>query len=202
MIKAICFDLVGVYFTPKGVQEFKKNLEEMNISKEKIDAVIFNSNEVDALKTGTLPDEKFWDYVNNSFNLNKNMEEWVELFMKGYEVDPDIEKLVQIIRKNGYKTCICSNNFKSGIQALDNKFHFLSNFDVVVFSYEVGVRKPDKKIFQTLIDKSGVKPEEIVFSDDNPEKLSGAKELGINTFVYENFEQFQKELIKLGVKIN
>ena len=45
------------------------------------------------------------------------------------------------------------------------------------------------------------KPEEIVFADDNESRLVGAKELGINTFVYEDFDSFVKSLKELGVEV-
>jgi hypothetical protein len=40
-----------------------------------------------------------------------------------------------------------------------------------------------------------------VYSDDNPERLQGAKDLGINVFVYENFDQFLQELSQLGINL-
>jgi 2-haloacid dehalogenase len=65
----------------------------------------------------------------------------------------------------------------------------------------VGVTKPDKKIFEKLIEKSGVKASEIVFADDNKNSLQGAKEIGIQAFLYEDFSQFLRELEKLGVNL-
>jgi len=69
----------------------------------------------------------------------------------------------------------------------------------LVFSYEVGALKPDKKIFEELIRKSQVAPGEIIYSDDSMERIRGAMDLRIRTFVYENFDQFCTELKRLGV---
>jgi putative hydrolase of the HAD superfamily len=84
---------------------------------------------------------------------------------------------------------------------LQLKFQFLDDFDTKVFSYEVGFLKPDKRIFQELVKRSGVKPEEILYSDDCEEKLTGAKEIGIQTFVFRDFDQFMAELKTQGVNI-
>ncbi len=88
--------------------------------------------------------------------------------------------------------------FPNGLQ---QKFGFLDNFDAAVFSYEIGASKPSETIFQELIKRSGVPAETIVFADDNPANLEGAKKLGMNIFLYEGFEKFVKQLKNLGVKI-
>jgi HAD superfamily hydrolase (TIGR01509 family) len=90
---------------------------------------------------------------------------------ESYEINERVEQLAKKLRQKGYKTGICSNNFPSRIRELENKFHFLENFDVHVFSFEVGVMKPDSRIFQVLIDKSGVGPNQIIYSDDKEDKI-------------------------------
>jgi len=62
----------------------------------------------------------------------------------------------------------------------EQHFNFLSDFDVQVFSYEVGFNKPDPKIFQALIDRSGVLPSELFYADDNQSCVDAAKSLGIS----------------------
>ena len=80
-------------------------------------------------------------------------------------------------------------------------FGLLNNFDAYVFSYEIGATKPSTKIFQTLVDRSGVKAEEIVFADDNDANLAGAKKAGIQAFFYEGFDHFMGKLKELGVEL-
>ena len=49
--------------------------------------------------------------------------------------------------------------------------------------------------------KSEVEAPEIIFSDDNPDNLAGAKNLGISTFIYKDFDKFISALGLLGVKV-
>jgi putative hydrolase of the HAD superfamily len=128
-------------------------------------------------------------------------EEFRALWVRGYKIDPVVRQYVLNARKQGYLACVCSNNNIARVTALQEKFSFLNDFDVKIFSYEVGFPKPSKEIFQALIETAGVRPDEIVYSDDNPERIQGAKDLGMNVFVYENFPQFQNELEKLGIEI-
>jgi FMN phosphatase YigB (HAD superfamily) len=74
-------------------------------------------------------------------------------------------------------------------------------FDVLVFSCAEGVKKPDRKIYELTLEKLGSQPEQSVFIDDNPQYINGAKEVGINTVLFQNIDQVKDELNRLGVKI-
>jgi len=117
-----------------------------------------------------------------------------------YEVNQSVLDTVRKVRKLGLKTCICTNNFPTRINTLNHKFNFLSDFDVQVFSYQVGAVKPDLKIFQALIDQSGCLASEIFYADDKQVNVDSAQSLGINTHIYTDFDNFISHLNRLGIK--
>lgn len=200
MIKAICFDLDGVYFL-NGKSNFIKALVELGVSDEEARRVFLKSEQMNKLyKLGKMTDEEYWNWALSEWNLNLSIKEIVDLLIKGYETNDYAVEYVKKVREAGYKTVICSNNFPARINGLQEKFGFLDDFDVTVLSYEVGIDKPNKEIFQQLIKKSGVQANEIVYSDDDDTKMLGAQELGINTFLYTDFDAFVQHLESLGVK--
>ena len=201
MIKAICFDLDGVYFTKEGKQAFFDALVGLSGSAEKVTHILYKSPEMLKFVTGKMSESEIWDFDREYLNINLSDQELENLWVKEYKIDEEVRATVLKVKERGYITCVCSNNNSIRIRALEKKFDFLKDFDVKVFSYQVGFAKPRAEIFQALIDKSGVKPQEIVYSDDNPERINGAKELGMNVFVYENFSQFLEKLKELGVDL-
>jgi epoxide hydrolase-like predicted phosphatase len=62
-------------------------------------------------------------------------------------------------------------------------------FDVIVFSSEVGVCKPDPHIFQCALEQLGVDASATVFIDDRENNVNGAKALGIHAIQYKNRNQ-------------
>jgi putative hydrolase of the HAD superfamily len=54
-------------------------------------------------------------------------------------------------------------------------------FDKVYYSHRVGMRKPDKEIFQHILHENGFLPEHTLFIDDSPQHIETAKSLGIQT---------------------
>jgi len=200
MIKAICFDMDGVYFTKGSFLKFKAIIGK-NSTEEKTDFVLYKSEQILNFKKGLITENEFWDYVRQELNITLTNEEISKALSDSYTIDQDVAEVVRKIKSLGYKTCICSNNFETRIRELNKKFNFLKDFDTHIFSYKVGATKPDRKIFEELVKQSGVNPDEIIFSDDSPEKLQGARDLGINVFVYENFPQFLGVLKTYNIKL-
>lgn len=201
MIKAITFDLDGVYFV-NGKSNFIANLGKLGISEDEAKQVFLQSDQINKLyKEGKMTDEEYWTWAANEWKLDKTPEELIKLLIDGYEVDNNVVEIVKKVRANGYKTLICTNNFPARINGLNERFGLLDNFDAYVFSYEVGATKPSTEIFKALVEKSGVEASEIVFADDNNDNLAGAKEVGIQAFFYEGFDKFIEQLKELGVNI-
>lgn len=201
MIKGICFDLDGVYFL-NGKSNFIKSLVDLGVSENEAIRVFLKSDQMNKqYKLGKKTDNEFWTWALKEWSLDLSVTEIIALLIKGYETNSSAVGYVKQVRSAGYKTIICSNNFPARISGLHEKFGFLNDFDIVVLSYEVGVDKPKKEIFQEIINKSSLEPQEIVYSDDDETKMLGASELGINTFLYTNFEEFTKHLNSLGVSL-
>lgn len=201
MIKAITFDLDGVYF-PDGKEKFLSALQDRGVPEDQARGVFLKSDEMNnQYKLGKMTDDEYWGWAANEWGLDMTPRELTELLIDGYSVDSRVEAVVKSVRNNGYKTLICSNNFPARVSGLNKRFNLFDNFDAAVFSCEVGSLKPSEAIFNELVDRSGVEASSIVYADDDAEKLSGAKAIGIVAFVYENFDQFIGELQKLGVKL-
>jgi putative hydrolase of the HAD superfamily len=201
MIKAVTFDLDGVYFTENSFQDFKNNLPKKITDEVEVNRVLFKSDEILAFKRGELSEDQFWDFVRSSLGVTLNNDQIFQLLADNYQVNQNVVDTVKKVRKLGIKTCICTNNFPTRINALDQKFNFLSDFDVKVFSYQVNAVKPDPKILRALIDQSACDPSEIFYADDKQANVDSALSLGINAILYTDFNGFVAQLRKLGVAI-
>ncbi len=201
MIKAITFDLDGVYFV-NGKSNFISNLVKLGVPETEAIRVFLKSDEMNHMyKEGKMTDEQYWRWAAKEWKLEKTPKELIDLLISGYEVDENVVEVVKKVRANGYKTLICTSNFPARINGLQKRFKFLDNFYAWALSYEVGFNKPSKELFEKLVNVSGVNANEIVFADDNQENIVGASQVGIYAFYYEGFEKFIQKLKELGVKI-
>ena len=66
---------------------------------------------------------------------------------------------------------------------------FVADMDGVLFSYEVKLVKPEPEIYQTLLEKYRLRPEECVFMDDNEKNVVAARKAGMYAIHFKNKEQ-------------
>ena len=85
------------------------------------------------------------------------------------------------LRKEGIEIGLLSN----ALPNLADTGQTLAAEDKTFVSYELGLLKPDKAIYQSVLAKLNVKPEEVIFIDDKRENVEAAKSLGINGIVFD-----------------
>jgi epoxide hydrolase-like predicted phosphatase len=85
------------------------------------------------------------------------------------------------LRADGVPLALLTNNVQEFGDAWRTSFPVDELFDVVVDSSEVGMRKPDPRIYELTCEKSGFAPEVSVFLDDNRDNVAASRALGIET---------------------
>jgi epoxide hydrolase-like predicted phosphatase len=192
--KAVVFDLDGVYFE-RGTEEFISKLQERHgLSEEDIKGVYLKSEQMKDYKTGRIGKEQFWSYAIRTWGIDATTDEILALLAESYAENPEIVQLISDLKTQGVKTAVCTNNFPERIAALDERFHFKENFDVFVTSYEEGIMKPDARIFEILAARLGLRPDEIMMSDDKPENVVALQKLGFQAFVYAGLDDFRRKV--------
>jgi epoxide hydrolase-like predicted phosphatase len=88
-----------------------------------------------------------------------------------------------------YRTAILSNGAEGGRREEERRYGFASMADVLVYSYEVGIEKPDRRIYEIACERLGVHPSEIVFLDDLEANVAAARQLGMRTVLFQSTAQ-------------
>jgi HAD superfamily hydrolase (TIGR01509 family) len=92
------------------------------------------------------------------------------------------------IRARGLKAGILSNS-GPGAREAERHHGFEAVTDELVYSHEVGLKKPDPAVFALAAARLGVEPGEIVFLDDNPMCIDGARAAGWHAVLHEDAER-------------
>jgi putative hydrolase of the HAD superfamily len=66
--------------------------------------------------------------------------------------------------------------------------------DLIVYSHEVGMSKPDRRIYELTCERLGVRPEEMIFLDDTEWAVDGARAIGIQAVLFEDNAQTIAEI--------
>jgi putative hydrolase of the HAD superfamily len=93
----------------------------------------------------------------------------------GFERVESMYDMLRDVRGHGVKTCLVSNSWGNEYPRHD----WDGLFDAVVISGEIGMRKPEPRIFRHALDRIGLTGEECVFIDDIEANIVAARALGI-----------------------
>lgn len=114
--------------------------------------------------------------------------------------DLDHELLSLILRlKAKYQIGLITNSSTEWIEQAFDQFHTRPLFDTVIISAQVGLVKPQAKIYHLALEQAGVEADQAIFIDDSEVNVAGASKLGIKSILYQNLTQLRKELIQLGI---
>ena len=107
--------------------------------------------------------------------------------------------LRQLAASEQYVLATVNNESRSMNEYRLSEFDLTDLFSAFFTSCYLGVRKPDRRIYQIALDVLQRDPEEVVFVDDRPENVAAADSLGIHAIRYEGSSQLSDELTRLGV---
>jgi HAD superfamily hydrolase (TIGR01549 family) len=83
-----------------------------------------------------------------------------------------------------YRTGIISNSFAGAREREQEQYGFRDLTDVIIYSHEAGMSKPDPRIYRPAAERLGVRPEEMVYLDDVPEFVNGARQEGLQAVLF------------------
>jgi epoxide hydrolase-like predicted phosphatase len=96
-----------------------------------------------------------------------------------------------------YRTALLSNSFVGAREREEERYRFSEIADLIIYSHEVGIAKPDRRIYEIACDKAGVAPQDCIFLDDAPVNCVAAFDFGMHTVLFRNNAQSIEELMSL-----
>lgn len=201
MIKNIVFDVgkVLVEFDWEGA--FHQLGFEGEVFEKVADATT-RSTAWDELDRSSLSDEEQLAlFISNAPECEKEIRLfWENVGLSIWQYDYAMDFIKQLNAK-GYHTYILSNYGRHTYDCTREALSFEKEMDGVVFSYQVKSIKPEPEIYQELLNRYKLIPEECVFMDDRQVNIDAAKEHGLHTILFTSHEKALEELRKLGVTI-
>ena len=199
-IKVIFFDIGGVLLHIRPEKMIKKISSITDIP---FDIVknSFPEEAHDAYERGQMPDYDWYQSCKNSLPDRNSLTEnqfWAAWSMLlGDETDV-VDILIRL--KRSFKIWLLSNTNSRHIKnEVEGNYVFPNLVNGAVYSYDVGCRKPEKKIYQLACETAKVDPESCVFIDDLKDNIIGAKRAGLNGIHYRNTNDLLNELKRYNI---
>ncbi|MBQ3665054.1 MAG: HAD-IA family hydrolase [Lachnospiraceae bacterium] len=94
------------------------------------------------------------------------------------------DRLIKELKNAGYRVLYLSNLSQKLYQDCEKELAFINALDGGILSFEVKMKKPDQEIYELMIRKYHLTPEQCVFFDDREVNLRAAQELGMGTVIF------------------
>ncbi len=199
MIKAVVSDIGGVFeLEPQGrdpTARFPEMIADWEVrlhlppgalhARRKAMNRFFDASGKDG-ELGTLSQAEWQAGLRQFIGLTPaQLEAFVEDFWKSYLGDPSPELVAYFrVLRPRYRTALLSNSFDGAREREEDRYHFVELVDFIIYSHEVGIAKPDPRIYALTSQRLGVQPQEIVFLDDAERNVATAAAFGFHPIHY------------------
>jgi putative hydrolase of the HAD superfamily len=99
------------------------------------------------------------------------------------------------LKQRGFLTGILSNMGDNVHARMEREFDWLPRFDVLVWSYQLHMAKPDPAIYLHLLKQLGTEPEETLFLDDKLVNIEAAHALGMQAIQFSTVSKLREDLV-------
>jgi len=193
-IRAVIFDLGGVLVRTEQRAPRQQLAARLGMTYEQLSSLVFDSPSARLAMQGKITPEAHWEAVRAALALSP--QEFLVVrndFWAGDVLDSDLVDTLRALRPR-YKTALLSNAWGDLRQALASEWKIADVFDELVISAEVGLLKPDPRIYQLALERLGVAPQEAVFVDDFTENVAGARAVGMHAIHFRDAQQARADL--------
>jgi glucose-1-phosphatase len=172
-------------------------------SPEEIYEMFFDSKLTRMFEEGKLEPEAFYGKIKQRLRLKLRYEQFVPMWDEIFFLTPEnreVHALAQKLRGH-YSVSLLTNINALHLAYIREHFPVFDAFDRVFASCELGLAKPDPRIYSRVLKELGAKPGEAFYTDDRPELIAQARIMGIRAFVYTGPAQLVQDLGRCGISV-
>lgn len=134
---------------------------------------------------GEISDEAFAEALCHEMDLPLSYEQfshgWQAIFVG---LRPEVTAIMRKLRQQGHRVVVLSNTNRLHTTFWPDEYpEVRESADHIYLSQEMGMRKPETRIYQQVLEAEGFSANDTVFFDDNADNIEGARQLGINSIL-------------------
>ena len=200
-LRAVIFDYGMVLTGPPDPGVHAELVRITGLPAEKLDPLYWADRH--AFDEGKLTGEAYWRDILQQAGLTlppSAVEELIHADGRMWmTLNPPMLAWQGALKARGLLTAILSNIGDTTQQAMERELEWLSRFDVLVWSYQLRMAKPDPAIYRYTMEKLGLPPEEALFIDDRQVNVEAAAALGMKVLLFTTVDQLRADLIAQGL---
>lgn len=201
MIEVVYFDLGKVIIDFDHSRAAQELLKVTPLSLKEAMEVLSDAELVTEYETGRLSSQEHYRKVCRRLQMDVSIEKFKELWGSMFLPEPLLSEPFLHDLKNRYRLMLLSNTNEIHFDFITQHYPILRVIEGRLLSYQTGCMKPDARIFELAIQKAGVAPENIFFTDDRTENVEAAQRAGIQALLFQSETQLKREMLSRGMAV-
>ncbi len=153
-----------------------------------------------AYDEGRCSTEEFYRTATRRLSLSITPEEFARRWNTSFRENSDVSAIIRRLHGR-YRLLLLSNTNELHYRHLETMLPVLSSMEQKLLSFQLGLRKPVRAIYERALAAAGVAPERIIYIDDIPAYAQAAAQLGIQAIIFESAAQLEDALRARGVAL-
>ena len=186
-IKAFVFDCGGVILWNPDLSRYHAWENRLGLRRGELAMRLYERPAWRRAEVGEITEEAYWVEAAKDLGLcdpqdvhalkNDMWDSWV--------VNSRTLDLIDSVRQR-YQVAVLSNATDVLGTALDKRYGIAERFDCIISSADVGVAKPERRIYEIVLERLSITPDQALFIDDRPENVAAAARLGMHVIWFVN----------------
>ena len=200
-LRAVIFDYGMVLSAPPNPEALARLLRMTGLDASRFNELYWARRP--AYDEGRLTGREFWQQLERDAGAAPAPEQIDELTNWDARMwtteNPPMLDWQQRVKARGIKTAILSNMGDSVHDLLVRTHDWIARFDVLVWSFQLGIAKPDPAIYRYTLRELAVEPAEAFFIDDRVANIETARSLGMKYHLFSTPERLREDVIAQGL---
>ena len=190
-IQAIVFDIGGILEITPEMGMIEKWEQRLHLKSGELNERLINSGWVIDGSLGGRSEEELYKTLGeitgmDSAQLDAFMQDLWEEYLG--QLNREMAAYFSSLRPH-YKTALLSNSFVGARSKEQERYHFDEITDLIIYSHEEGIAKPERRIFELTCERLGVQPQEAIFLDDVERNIIAARDFGMHAILFQETAQ-------------
>jgi putative hydrolase of the HAD superfamily len=205
MIKLFVFDLGNVILPFEhrqiAAQLYERSREKTMFAPDGVFKFMFDTGNglVNDYEEGLLSSLEFFVKLKSKYRLDMDYEEFCGIWNPIFWENPDVNEVILYLKEKGYPIFLLSNTNELHFSYILEHYPIIHTLDEWILSFEVGAKKPKKRIYDVIFEKMDVDKDEVFYIDDIERYVEAAKGFGINGMVFRETSQLWEMIKRNGI---
>jgi len=197
-VKAVFFDIGNVLLRFNPSEVLKEIADAVGRPPRKVADYLWTSHKIEALERGEFGTDELFRIFREELGYAGSFARFRRIWCDHFTLERRTASILRLVAKRA-PTYLLSNTHALHYDHIRQNYAFTRHVHGAILSHEVGMRKPEPRIYAAAVKIAGVKPGQALLIDDLHPNVAAARKAGLRAILYKGPADLRRRLTNLGL---